>query len=967
MKRLLLLLVMGLVANFAIAQTTITGKVTSDSEGELIGATIIEKGTSNGTTTDFEGNYEITVESDAAVLIFSYVGYSDKEMSIAGLTTLDVVMAQGQELDEVVVTGSRAPARTNTESPVPVDVINVSKLTTAAPQTDLNDIMASSAPSFSSNKQTISDGTDHIDPASLRGLGPDQVLVLVNGKRRHNTSLVNVNGTFGRGNVGTDLSAIPAAAISNIEVLRDGAAAQYGSDAIAGVINLQLKKTFNKLNVTASTGSHFTKNIGAFGGETKSTDGEVVNFGANYGLPIGEEGGFINFTGELNFRGATNRMREFTGDILNRANSVERIARDNGVLDITQSSMADIQSYASQAGFSTEVNNLIQSAPTFDSLKTILGADNTDAELAARGQERSDYNMRVGQSQVRGGKFFANLSIPFGETGEFYSFGGVSYRTGQSGCFYRLPSQSRTTTSIYEHGTVPLINSNIIDKSVAVGVTGEVGEWGIDLSNTFGSNSFDYFITETHNATLQGASPTEFNAGGHTFTQNTANLDMSRYWENPGSMKGINVAFGAEFKMENYVLRQGSERSWGNYDVNGELVTPTTPDELYVKDFLGRNRPSGCQCFAGFLPSNEVDAFRSSYAAYVDTEFDFSDAFLVTGALRFEDFSDFGTTFNYKISGRLKATENITLRAAHSTGFRAPSLHQINFSRTSTVFEIVNGVSVAQEVGTFSNGSRVAGLLGIEQLKEETSRNYSAGITAKIPSANVKITLDAFVVDIEDRVVLTGTFGPGDVADATEKAELQALYNLAGATRANFFANAVDTRTRGLDFVISHTAFLKQEHKLTNNFAITYSETEVTDRKYPSRITSAGLEDNYFDTTSEIFLEQAVPRVKAILSHSLDINKLSIFLRNTFYGETTEATNEANPPVYSSQIITDLSVGYKISDHVSLTIGANNLLDVYPDEAPTSFQSSGRFVYTRRSPQFGFNGRYLFGRVALNF
>lgn len=967
MKRSLLLMVMFIgIISLSYGQKTITGVVTSDSEGELIGATVIEKGTSNGTVTDFDGSYEISVSGEDAILVFSYVGYTDKEMAVAGLSTIDAVMVQGQELEQVVVTGSRAPGRTNTDSPVPVDVINISKLTSSAPQTDLNDIMAASAPSFSSNKQTISDGTDHIDPASLRGLGPDQVLVLVNGKRRHNTSLVNVNGTFGRGNVGTDLSAIPAAAISNIEVLRDGAAAQYGSDAIAGVINLQLRKNVNKLTLNASTGAHFTSNIGPFGGETKTADGEVVNFGANYGLPLGDKGGYVNLTGELTFRGATSRMQDFSGGIFNRLNSVERVARSQGVLDVTNASIADIQGWSQSAGFSSEVNSQIQAATDIETIRDLMGADNTAAELAARGQQSSDYNMRVGQSQVRGGKFFGNLSIPFGDDGELYSFGGVSYRTGESGCFYRLPSQNRTVTAIYPDGHVPLINSNIVDQSIAVGLRNKIKEWHVDLSNTYGSNSFDYFITETANATSGGASPTEFNAGGHTFTQNTANLDFSRYFENPGAIKGINVAFGAEFRMENYVLRQGSERSYANYDINSELVTPTTPDNLLVRDFLGRNRPNGCQCFAGFLPSNEIDAFRSSYAAYFDSEFDISDAFLITGALRFEDYSDFGSTFNYKVSTRLKASESLSLRGAISSGFRAPSLHQINFSRTSTIFEVVNGVSVAQEVGTFSNGSRVARLVGIEQLTQETSQNYSAGITAKLPHG-FKITLDGFLVDIKDRVVLTGTFGPGNVSDAGERAELQALFNLSGATEANFFANAVDTRTTGIDFVISNTTFLKNDYRLSNDLALTYAATEVQNVKFPDRIVSAGLQNNYFDETSRIYLERAVPRFKAILTNTLDLDKFSFFLRNTYYGETTEATNELNPPVYSGKVLTDLSVGYKIAESVTVTVGANNLFDIYPDEAPESFQSSGRFPYTRRSPQFGFNGRFVFARVGLSF
>ncbi len=969
------------IASAAFAQKgTIKGTVI-DENGPLIGASVVISGTSNGAVTDIDGTYDIITEPGTYTLLASYIGYTsaEKEVTVAAGEAVDVnfTLSEGLVFDEIVVTGTRASNRTNTDAPVPIDVINVSKLTAVAAQTSLNQLLDQTAPSFSSKTQTISDGTDHIDPASLRGLGPDQVLVLLNGKRRHNTSLVNVNGTFGRGSVGTDLNAIPASAVEVIEVLRDGAAAQYGSDAIAGVMNIRMKESVNELTANITTGANFTSEIGPFEGETQDYDGEVFNLGLNYGLPLGEKGGFINFSGEMDFRGATNRMQEFSGNIFNRLNAVERVATASGV-DISALTFEQAQAAGQNVSyFSQDVKDAIAGAADQAALAEILSEDATEAELNARGLQRSDFNMRVGQSAVRGGKFFANMALPLGENMEFYSFGGIGYRRGESGCFYRLPSQNRTTTSIYPNGTVPRINSNIKDQSIATGIRGSIGNWALDFSNVYGRNSFFYNMTNTHNATLGAASPTEFDAGGHSFAQNTTNFDVSQYIDMSG-IKGVNVAFGAEFRYENYIVEPGTEQSFGNYNVNGNLVTSVTPSEDLTRDFLGRNRPSGAQCFAGFLPFNEVDANRTSAAGYVDTEFDISEKFLLGLALRYEDYSDFGNTFNYKAVARYKFTDNFALRAGTSTGFRAPSLHQINFNRTSTLFELVNGVSVAQEVGLFSNTSRPAQLLGIPQLQEEISQNYSAGITFKAPEAGLKVTLDGYLINIQDRVILTGQFQPGD------DEELQALFNQAGATRAAFFANGIDTESRGLDVVVSHSVSLGEGKTLRNDLAATFSETRAARDSDGNIIIHAsellerkGLVGTYFDQTSRIYLEQAVPRTKISLANTLSMGNFDIYLRNTFFGETTEATNEpifdadlnllsdaTIDPYNDGKLITDLSLSYAFSPDLAVTLGANNLLDVYPDVADPAFQSSGRFVYSRRAPNVNIHGRFLFARLA---
>ena len=471
------------------AQATVSGSVIETSTKEPIpGANVIVKGTSAGTITDFDGNFSLNVSSFPVTIVVSSIGYNTTEMIVTSEQRVVVSLAEGVALDEVVLIGTRNPNRSSIDTAVPVDVIDVTELVTAGPQVNLNQILNYVAPSFTSNTQTISDGTDHIDPASLRGLGPDQVLVLINGKRRHNSSLVNVNGTFGRGSVGTDLNTIPAASIERIEVLRDGAAAQYGSDAIAGVINIVLKKSSNELIVNVTTGANFSKNAND---QTGGVDGETTNVSANYGLSLGEKGGFINFTGDFDVRQDYSRMKEWEGTIFNQYNTVERYANDDGydLSLLLDDDVADVIQYGNEAGFG------LSPTATKAELQGILNADNTTAELGARGLGRSDFNMRVGQSALRGGRFFANMSLPLDDKGtELYSFAGISSRTGNSAGFYRLPNQSRTYTPAYINGFLPEINSTITDKSFAVGIKGKIEDWSVDFSNTYGKNAFLYTI-----------------------------------------------------------------------------------------------------------------------------------------------------------------------------------------------------------------------------------------------------------------------------------------------------------------------------------------------------------------------------------------------------------------------------------------------------------------------------------------
>lgn len=510
-------------------------------------------------------------------------------------------------------------------------------------------------------------------------------------------------------------------------------------------------------------------------------------------------------------------MQEWEGSIFHAANAIERVANEAGydVSKLLDNDISDVQQNASQVSyFSQETINAINNANTFeeifgindgvnsqagilssltynndDIVNGIAGNNVTQEELAARGLQRSDFNMRVGQSKLRGAQFFANLSIPLDENLEIYGFGGLSFKNGNAGGFYRLPNQSRTYTPAYPNGFLPEINSNIVDKSAAFGIKGMIGDWNVDFSNSYGKNEFMYYVTNSNNASMENATPFEANSGGFNYSENTTNFDMSCFYED--TMAGLNIAFGAEYRVENYGIIAGEEISYTQYNTLGNPHDPTDPDSMVPTDFFGNTRDSGIQVFPGFKPENEVNAFRNTIAGYFDVEADFTESILLSGAVRYENFSDFGGTLNFKIATRLKISENFNFRGGGQTGFRAPSLHQIHFNSVSTIF---NGDG-PQEVGTFANTSRVARLLGIEPLKEETSVGATAGFTARVPSANLKFTLDGFLINIDDRVILTGQF------DDNGNAELANLFQQANATQAAFFANSVDTQTKGLDFV----------------------------------------------------------------------------------------------------------------------------------------------------------------------
>ena len=872
MKQKLITLLILLSVGVISAQSNFSGKVVDETNQPLPGLNISVKDTGKGTVTDFEGLFQIEVDQENAVLIFSMVGYETREIS-GGTDMLVTMKAQQNVLNEVVLVGSRNPRMTKLETPVPVDVVDIANLKLEIPQTTVNDMLTYLVPSFNSNRQSASDGTEHIDPASLRGLGPDQTLVLINGKRRHTTSLINNQQTVGNGSVGTDLSAIPSSAVERIEVLRDGAAAQYGSDAIAGVINIVLKKSVG-LEASATYGA------------TSEGDGETINVNVNYGTKIGNDG-VLNLTAEFNDRKSTNR------------------SGNHDLIIYDQSEWGNYFAYPFANDGAREID---------------------DQLIAEAGLTRDDFNFQVGDAAIQNGQFFYNLSLPTSKSGEFYSSGGLNIRKGTGFGFRRLPSEGHVL-EIYPNGFQPELKSDILDLSMITGYKTMIGDWFFDISNTAGNNSFDYKVNNTVNDALGADSPTSFEAGGHSFFQNTVNLDVSKYYEDV--LSGMNTAFGSEFRYEKYKIKEGE---------------------------LGSYLEDGANSFPGFSPDNKVDENRTSFALYADLELNVTESFMVAAAGRFENYSDFGSTLNGKISSRLKLGDIFALRGSVSTGFRAPSLHQQYFNNIAT--DLVDGVLINN--GTFRNDSEVAKQLGILELKEETSVNVSLGFTAKV-SDNFNVSVDAYNIDIDDRIIYTGALGNDIWGDPVP--ELQELFESLNlhVQSARFFTNAVNTSTKGVDLVANYKWNL-EKGKIDFSLLYNYNETKVDDQLNNVPDYFVGQEEVYFGSQEKSLIETNFPQNKAIFTIDYSGNRLGLMLRNTFWGEVTrDGSPFGISQKHDSKIVTDISASYKFTDQFSFVLGASNLFDVYPDKQV--YDNSYFEVFPYAPVQMGTTGAYYFGRI----
>lgn len=908
MKHIFSLLLTVVSMNLCLAQN-VSGTV-RDSEGNpMTGVNVIEKGTTNGVQTDFEGQYSIAV-SGSATLVFSYVGSNTQEIPINNRSIIDVTLADGVSLAEVVLVGSRSPKRTSLDTAVAIDIIDVSEVTTQLGKVEINELLQYAAPSFNANKQSGSDGADHIDPASLRGLGPDQTLVLINGKRRHQSSLINLFGTRGRGNTGTDLNAIPAASIKRIEILRDGAAAQYGSDAIAGVINIVLKDDVNvatgsinygfySTNADVDTSAFQEDDYGLWNtdgfyldtekdgnviGKDKNFDGGSIKVTANYGVKVGNNGGFANFTTEYLSKNHTLR-------------------------------------------------------PTFD------------------------FRKGFGEAAIDGFNFFGNFAVPVSDNTEIYAFGGRNYRDTDAYAFTRNGAE-RVVESIYPNGFTPRITSIIVDNSVVAGVRTETsGGWKVDISNTYGLNKFHYYIKGTLNASLVDVSPTDFDAGGHSLSQNTVNFDISKYYD--GVLSGMNLAFGAEYRTENFIIFAGEEGSWATYDINGVPFNANTPDSSTV-NYMDANgnlildddgnaipRPGGSQGFPGYAPTNEVDRSRSNISLYADGEFDLTDRFLVSLAARFEDYSDFGSTINGKLAARFKATDKINIRGSVSTGFRAPSLAQIYYNLRFTNF--IGGVASDQLLSP--NNSPVTASFGIGPLYEEKAFNAALGFTAKF--GQFSATIDGYYIHVKDRIVLTGTFDAPDIE---------------GVDTAQFFTNGVDTKTTGLDVIMTWKTNISEDSSFGATFLGNFNDMKI------DNVLNGGLnEQTFFGERDKAFLLASAPDSKLSLSFTYDKNWFDAGLTFTRFSEvklldfqTFEDPADyggfaqqiaAATDTYGAKMVTDINFGFKLSESLKLNVGSNNLFNIYPDQQDDWTEGGGYWD----AVQMGFGGAYFYAKMNYRF
>jgi iron complex outermembrane receptor protein len=884
-------------ATWAQATGAVTGRITDAETGAPISAaTVRVVGTQSATTTRPDGSYRLVLPAGSYDLRATFIGYA------AGQETVIVPVASavsrnfslrrtGISLDQVVVTGSRRTDRTVVDAPVPIDVLSSEDIQRTG-LTATSEIIQMLAPSFNFPRPSVNDGTDHIRPATLRGLGPDQVLVLINGKRRHNTALVHVNQSVGRGSTSVDFNAIPANSIDRIEILRDGAAAQYGSDAIAGVINIILKSAPGAA-VSTTLGKRFSNtwgsttdasNVVTFG-KRDFRDGRVFQLDGNLGWALRNDG-YVHISAEFRDRDRTNRAR---ADVSNQCLAG----------DVRCTNPMHIQSWAGDP-----------------ETQDLLG--------------------------------FVNAALPLANGLQLYGFGGMSKRDGLAAGFWRRSLDDRTVRDIHGNGFLPLIGSDIFDGSAALGVKGNVRGWAWDLSGIYGTNSFEFSVDSSNNASMGTASPTSFYAGAQRFNQMTANLDLVRAFDRfrfPTS-----VAFGLEARRDNYKLEQGDPDSYREGTVRildgpraGELAAPFA------------------QVFPGFRPVDEADKSRTNVGGYVDVETNLLRQLLVAVAARAENYSDFGSTVDGKLATRYEPISGFAIRAGVQTGFRAPSLSQSYFSAVSTNFINVGTppVNTPFEIRTFAIGTPGATLLGARELEAEESVNYSAGITAR-PFESLSLTADYYRVDIDNRIVLSGNFIDPSVRTLLEN------NGIMGVSGARYFTNAIDTRTRGIDLVMQYGLNLAPRGLLRFTAGHNQNKTKVT-RVAPTPPQLAAVSTALFDRVQRALFEVGQPRNNTSLTANYSLRGLSFNVHTQRFGKVTEympAVTGAQDQTYGAKWVTDLALSYKFFDRLALTVGGNNITDQYPDTTITLNQTRGIYPFDASSSTWGINGAYYYVKAS---
>jgi iron complex outermembrane receptor protein len=886
------------------AQKNISGKVTDlITNVPLAKVKISLADHTTSTITDKNGTYQIAVPENATTLIFSLDRYFSESINITTSSgTLDVNMILDTEnLRDVVLVGSRFKPRSIADSPVPIDNIKESELRSAGHH-DLDMTMMYNIPSFNTSIQTVSDATAHFNPADLRGLGPSRTLILVNGKRKNSSAHVYINDTPGKGEVGVDLTTIPIAAIERVEVLRNAASAQYGSDAIAGVINIVLKE-----NIAYGE-------INSISGLNQAGDGLIMGFDTHFGIPI-EDKGFINVSTNFKIQEKTNRAPDVGTDLL-----FGNIFQGTAQANITQAD-ADLRNALISPAEHLQLTN---TANDLNVLGTSL-VDGTNPWL----QQNPGLGMILGQPEMTTNNLFYNVNYAIGTEAEIYSFGGTTYRNGESYGIFRAPYMAEDYGLYNQTGFLPNFQTNIHDITLTAGLRGSKNGWVYDISTTRGKNEVSYTIGNTLNDALATTSPTRFDAGGYLFSQVVNNLDISK------SISKLDIGFGFEFRNENFVIESGEENS-----------------------YIG----AGAISFPGIQPTNEVNENRHNLGVYLDLQSQLTKDLLLGGAIRYENYSDFGSRVNWMIQSKLDLVENIfAVRGSWSTGFRAPSLHQIHLSNIQTLIS----AGTISEQGTFKNNSTVLRTFDIKELKEESSTNISVGLTFN-PSNKLFITADYFNIHVDDRIVFTGAIG--DDGDPNTTTQTESILHQFNITSFKFFTNAIDTHTDGVDVVVAYNDIRLGTGSLSMSLTGNYSHTVIDGALKTSQLLeSEG--NSIFDRQEQGRIESARPDSKAILRTDYTINKFNIGVYNTYFGTVTwqHASDETKDQTFSSKILSDLNMSYQLTKSLSLSLGSNNIFNVYPDEINSlgdpETDLGGRLKYSWEVNQFGFNGRFIYAKV----
>ena len=851
-----------LSTTWCYAQNEITGTIIDLVTGQPIKSVVItNQNTNQSVKSTKKGEYSIEAEVGHTLKFSADRYFSEERIINSGENNISIeLLLDVDNLKEVVLVGSRFKPRAIADSPVPIDNISDAELRSVG-HYDLDMMMMYNIPAFNSSYQTVSDATAHMNPADLRGLGPSRTLILVNGKRKNSSALVYINDTPGKGEVGVDLTSIPISAIDRIEVLRDGASAQYGSDAIAGVINIVLKENREYAEINSQAGIF------------KEGDGAMTSFDANFGTNILTKG-FVDISTSFKKQAYTDRSPDLYKD---------------------------------------DLFNVDPSDP------------NVDPAVAQWIQENPDLGMVVGQPEMTTNNIFYNFKYTLNEYANLYSFGGSTLRKGKSFALFRTPYWVDDHGLFGSDGFQPDFQTDIQDNTLSFGLKGSKSGWDYDISSTRGSNDIAYTIGTTFNDSLKSTSPTRFKAGSYYFSQIANNFDISK------SFKIFDLGFGLEFRTENFITRAGEESS-----------------------YIGQ----GSISFPGIQPTNEVNEKRNNIGFYLNGETEFQNL-LLGGAIRYEDYSDFGNRFNWKVNLKYDLfSSKLGIRGSASTGFRAPSLHQIYLSNIQT---IVSGGSVSNQ-GTFQNNSTLLKALDIPQLKEETSLNISGGITVK-PNSKMLFTADYYYIEVKDRIVFTGAIGEDN--DPTSTTDIETILYDFNITSFKFFTNAIDTKTSGVDVVAMYENTRIGKGDLDITLGANYNSTKLIGPVRTSSIFETQ-GNQLFDRKEVSRIESARPATKVMLQLSYNIKNFGININNTHFGEVTwrHASDPSKDQTFSSKLLTDLCINYSLLENLSLSLGANNIFDIYPDKLDAKgdvvTNLGGRFEYPWDVNQFGFNGSFYF-------